>query len=50
MHDAQIVTIKAVQELIKENKLLKEKLEEQEKQYIELSKRLDIIEKRLNKN
>ncbi len=50
VHDAQIVTIKAVQELIKENKLLKEKLEEQEKQYIELSKRLDIIEKRLNKN
>ncbi len=46
-YNAQIVTIKAVQELIKENKLLKEKLK---KQNIELSKRLDIIEKRLNNN
>ncbi len=49
-YNAQIVTIKAVQELIRENKLLKEKLEKHEKQNIELSKRLEIVEERLNKN
>jgi len=48
-YNAQIVAIKAIQELIEHNNELKEKLNSQEKKNIELETRLTKIEELLNK-